>query len=184
MRLWARGNRTELPTFRFHPDPVATGSVAKQPTRCPACDQDRDHVYVGPFLSVGEVDGICPWCIADGSAAARFDGSFQDDAACEPVRKSASVDELIHRTPGYSSWQQEEWLSHCGEFCAYLGRTGARRVRELSDELRDDVIALNLAEFLDDLPAEPAVAPNQADAELHLFRCLRCGRHRLALNVS
>ncbi|MEH6978944.1 CbrC family protein [Bacillus pseudomycoides] len=29
--------------------------------------------------------------------------------------------ELIHRTPGYGGWQQEYWLSHCNDFCAFIG---------------------------------------------------------------
>ncbi|WP_308423119.1 CbrC family protein [Marinithermofilum abyssi] len=24
------------------------------------------------------------------------------------------------RTPGYRGWQQEVWLSHCGEFCSFV----------------------------------------------------------------
>jgi len=51
---------------------------------------------------------ICPWCIADGTAAQRFDAQFTDigwgvpDDVPEQVRL-----ELSRRTPGFSGWQQE-----------------------------------------------------------------------------
>ncbi|CTW99108.1 colicin E2 tolerance protein [Escherichia coli] len=41
--------------------------------------------YSGPFYCVDEVEHLCPWCIADGSAAEKFAGSFQDDASIEGV---------------------------------------------------------------------------------------------------
>ncbi|EGM59721.1 hypothetical protein SFJ1713_4195 [Shigella flexneri SFJ17B] len=79
-------------------------------------------------------------CIADGSAAEKFAGSFQDDASIEGVEfeydeedefagiKNTYPDEmlkeLVERTPGYHGWQQEFWLAHCGDFCAFIGYVG------------------------------------------------------------
>ena len=173
----------EIPYFRFHPDPLSTGVIEERSTRCPVCDLERPLVYVGPFYSVEELEGICPWCIADGTAAARHDGTFQDDFGLSDI-DAASLDELIHRTPGYSSWQQEVWRTHCGQPCAYLGRTGTRRIRELGVELEADLIEEGIADELDSLYEEAPTGPNLMDVELHLFRCLHCGRHRLAVNVS
>ena len=44
------------------------------------------------------------------------------------IHISEKLDELIHRTPGYSGWQQEYWRAHCGDYCAYLGHVGAREL--------------------------------------------------------
>lgn len=33
---------------------------------------------------------------------------------------SAIVDEVTQRTPGFETWQQEVWLTHCNDACAYL----------------------------------------------------------------
>ena len=41
----------------------------------------RGYAYTAGFYAEEDVDAICPWCIADGSAAARFDGSFTDEDA-------------------------------------------------------------------------------------------------------
>jgi hypothetical protein len=47
--------------------------------------------------------GFCPWCIADGTAASKFDATFTDIGSGVPPEISASVcDELAHRTPGVS----------------------------------------------------------------------------------
>lgn len=45
-------------------------------TRCDCCEQQTSVYYSGPFYCVDEVEHLCPWCIADGSAAEKFAGSF------------------------------------------------------------------------------------------------------------
>jgi len=56
---------------------------------------------------------LCPWCIADGTAAARFEASFTDIYDV-PDGVGADVIEIIMtRTPGFSGWQQEHWMFHC-----------------------------------------------------------------------
>ena len=75
---------------------------------------------------------MCPTCIANGNAATKFNGSFQDDLSIEEgVDDLDKIDELIHRTPGYCGWQQEYWRVHCGDFCAYLGYVGASELKAL-----------------------------------------------------
>ncbi|GGE06427.1 hypothetical protein GCM10011571_04460 [Marinithermofilum abyssi] len=43
------------------------------------------YVYNGPFYALENVEVICPWCIKNGAAAKKFDGSFQDAGSCEVV---------------------------------------------------------------------------------------------------
>jgi uncharacterized protein len=64
-----------IPTFRYHPDPLVS---VFQPFEgpCPCCGRPRTIGYIGPFYAEVEVDGICPDCIADGKAAAKWDGEF------------------------------------------------------------------------------------------------------------
>src|SRR4051794_16064897 len=70
-----------LPTFKYHPDPIATGSVEPSDTQCDCCGKQRGYIYVGPVFSVeGLYEYICPWCIADGSAHTKFDAEFTDAA--------------------------------------------------------------------------------------------------------
>jgi uncharacterized protein CbrC (UPF0167 family) len=172
----------ELPSFRYHPDPVATGVVKPATTQCPVCGQRRSHVYEGPFYTIERVNGVCPWCIQDGSAARRYNGEFQDAASCEPVDLPEYLDELLHRTPGYSGWQQEVWLSHCGDFCAFVGYPNWNQLEPLVDELTTDFqrtkgeMNLNDDEFVQSLRAGSLYA--------YLFKCLHCGNHRVAFDMD
>ena len=115
-----------LPKFRYHPDPIATGSVDVRDIECAACGEQRSHAYVGPIYTDIDTTGeICPWCIADGSAAQLLDAEFTDVGTGVPADISEAIlDEVAHRTPGFQSWQQDHWLYHCGDACAYLGPVG------------------------------------------------------------
>ena len=84
-------------------------------------------IYVGPVFSSEEVgDEICPWCIADGSAAAQLEAGFTDIGWGVPATTSLAraVREIGERTPGFVGWQQEHWLYHCADGAAFLGRAG------------------------------------------------------------
>ncbi len=105
-----------LPTFRYHPDPIATGSVEALDRACRVCGQRRKYIYTGPVHPVEELDGaICPWCIADGSAYARFGAEFTDlkgvggnNDAWDPVPRDVA-EEVAYRTPGFFTWQSPSW---------------------------------------------------------------------------
>ena len=114
---------------------------------------------------------LCPECIANGEAARKYDGSFQDDFSLDDgVNDPEKLDELIHRTPGYSGWQQEYWRAHCGDYCAFLGYvcllyTSCWRLRWKRLARQYDQILLKLMEleqrgvmelFVSGLPARSA----------------------------
>ena len=108
-----------LPTFRYHPDPLETGAFEESADGivCDCCGKTTRIFYTNPFFSVEEVAYLCPACIASGEAARKYDGSFQDDYSVDDgVDDPEKLDELIHRTPGYSGWQQEYWRAHCGDY--------------------------------------------------------------------
>ena len=133
----------DLPFFKYHPNPLATGAFtqAQYAVVCDCCGCSTHIYYDGPFYSIEDINYLCPKCIASGAAAKKFDGAFQDDCCLEPeVLDAEKIDELIHRTPGYSGWQQEYWRSHCGDFCAFIGYVGAAELKALGvlDEVLDD----------------------------------------------
>lgn len=75
-------NIRPLPQFKYHPKPLETGAFEQDKTvECDCCEQQTSVYYSGPFYCVDEVEHLCPWCIADGSAAEKFAGSFQDDGS-------------------------------------------------------------------------------------------------------
>ncbi|MFJ9673062.1 CbrC family protein [Streptomyces sp. NPDC101221] len=62
----------DLPFFRYHPDPLASGSIRASAESCACCGRSTGWIYTATFYSAQEVSGrFCPWCIADGSAAQR-----------------------------------------------------------------------------------------------------------------
>jgi uncharacterized protein CbrC (UPF0167 family) len=112
-----------LPIFCYHRDPIATGSVRRSDATCEVCGQARGSEYNGPVVSaMVEEPVICPWCIADGSAATKFDAWFTDTGQETPDDVPAeALDEIGRRTPGFNGWQQEHWLYHCGDGASFLG---------------------------------------------------------------
>lgn len=127
-----------LPRFRYHPDPLTTGSVEESDTSCACCKRVRGYVYVGPVYSETDLDDvICPWCIADGSAASNLGASFADCSHLSKVGIARKIVEEINlRTPGYISWQQEHWLSHCNDACEFHGDATSADVRAASEDTR------------------------------------------------
>ncbi|EGC99676.1 hypothetical protein B1M_35401 [Burkholderia sp. TJI49] len=56
------GNRMTLPGFRYHPDPLSTGSVMRSHARCVCCGDARGHVYAGCACAVEDDEpGIRRW---------------------------------------------------------------------------------------------------------------------------
>jgi uncharacterized protein len=124
-----------LPEFKYHPEPLRTGSLEARPFTCACCGRRREYVYVAPVYCERDLhESLCPWCIADGSAAAKFGASFADD---HPLRKAgvpvSVVEDVSQRTPGYSSWQQEEWLTHCNDACEFHGDATVEQMRNVSE---------------------------------------------------
>ncbi|HEY1178223.1 MAG TPA: CbrC family protein [Phytomonospora sp.] len=168
-----------LPEFRYHPDPLATGSVRPSVTRCPVCEHVTGFAYATTPYGPGTVRNICPWCIADGSAAARFGASFCDDfPLLESGLPHAVVVEVCERTPGFASFQQEEWQSCCGDACAFEGLLAPEDFATLDDAT---LLALNVPpDRLDDWRS----GYTGDDYGVFGFRCLRCGDRRYWVDVS
>ncbi len=79
-----------LPSFRYHPDPLATGSIEASETICAGCGQARGYVYVG--ASYGEDEYVDCTCCGD---AAAFLGAL---GYIELVQLGEPVIEAIHKT--------------------------------------------------------------------------------------
>jgi len=120
-----------LPVFRYHPDPIRSGSVIESSVRCRSCRTTRGFIYTGPVYAERELgDVLCPWCIADGSAHEKFDATFVDSEAFAEDAPETAITEITERTPGFSAWQEEKWPSCCGESAAFLTPAGINEIRE------------------------------------------------------
>jgi uncharacterized protein len=135
---------------------------------------------VQPVYATSDLDEkLCPWCIADGSAASKLGASFSDPQPLQQAGVAHDViDEVSLRTLGYSCWQQEEWLVHCNDACEFHGDASVEDVEDVSEAtkadwrqhygLDEDDWALATADY------EPA-----GDNAFHKFVCRHCAAVRL-----
>lgn len=172
-----------LPTFRYHPDPIATSSIEASDTECVVCKRARGYIYTGPVYSEEELDSlICPWCIADGTAHELFDVEFTDAASVggeiggwDEVPE-AVVEEVAYRTPGFSGWQQEKWFTHCDDAGAFLGVVGHDELKGMGAEAAE---AIRSEAELSDREWERYFKALDKDGSpaAYIFRCLHCGAY-------
>jgi uncharacterized protein CbrC (UPF0167 family) len=174
----------EFPVFKYHPDPRATGAVVAQDSECPCCKRVTGFAYAGIPYAVEEVEDICPWCIASGEAARCFDALFSDDAPLLTANvPSEVVAELTLRTPGYNSWQQEVWLTCCGDACEFHGALTAAELAALDEEAVqwfDSAWEMGpgfLASLVDHY--QPG-----GDLALYKFECRHCRRVRVGVDFA
>ncbi|QZA81949.1 CbrC family protein [Deefgea piscis] len=169
-----------LPLFKYHPDPVSTGSIIKSDAVCECCGQSRGYIYTGPVYAEDEIDYICPWCIADGRAHQELEASFTDEDGiggggswCAVT--SEIIEEVAYRTPGFSGWQQEQWWTHCDDAAQFLGRAGKEELLVLGT---DAVLAIQDSTGLPD-GTEWDRFLNALDKDgsptAYIFRCQKCG---------
>jgi uncharacterized protein CbrC (UPF0167 family) len=130
-----------LPSFRFHPDPRQSGSVASSTAPCAVCGLARGWLYQGPCFGPRDLDGrLCPWCIADGRAHTATGVTFTDldlpDAAT-----AADCDELEQRTPGFATVNPFVWPLCCGAPMAFLEPCGIAELRARHRSLEGELMA-------------------------------------------
>src|SRR5262245_12244012 len=117
----AKARFSDVPTFKYHPSPLSSGALKDSDDMCECCGLARGYMYEGPVYCTAEVERVCPWCIADGSAHAKWDAQFTDaefrDSHGGHVDLPRAVwEEVLHRTPGVvGACQAVVWWVHCGE---------------------------------------------------------------------
>jgi len=175
-----------LPKFKYHTDPLKTGSIELKETDCPVCGKHSNYCYEGPFYSIETVEGICPNCIADGSAAKKYNGEFTTTDECD-VDNDEYKDELIHRTPSFYSVQQDHWMSHCGDYCEFIAKIG--QVSNIGiNEFLKNIISEDIEEVtkLLDIKKEELeeFMKKNGYIEGYLFKCQKCGKMRLYVDFE
>jgi len=173
----------DVPDFPYYADPLADGCFEQRAITCEVCGQQRDWVYVGVMYTEDEPESICPWCIADGRAAARFDGTFQDVSFADAASRE-SIDAVLTRTPSVATWNPIDWPDHCGECCTYMGDFQLEQHRHL---LSLQTVQEDLAGIGGEIQLSPEELPQLAENGslwLRLFKCRLCGVYRLALDLD
>jgi uncharacterized protein len=113
-----------VPGFRYHSDPVKSEVIVASDGVCICCNQARGYMYVGPtYTAKPDVrDNLCPWCVADGSAAAKLDVEFTEGRGLFRANVPREIiDSVLKQTPGYFCWQSQQWQAHCNDACVFHG---------------------------------------------------------------
>lgn len=112
----AKVSEEKLPIFRYLISPASHPSLIEKIGRCICCNQNRRIFYNGPTYSTDfEIIEVCPWCIADGSAATKWDVTFNDGFVDNEGVPQFGIDECFHdeiegRTLGFISAQGNHWM--------------------------------------------------------------------------
>ena len=178
-------NKMQLPTFRYHPDPFASGAVERENIRCVCCEKQVEHAYVASAYSTHELDRkLCLWCIADGSAHKKFDVEFSDPSPLHDAGVDESiVAEVTTRTPGFVSWQQEIWLTHCNDACVFLGDATIKNVKNMTPEEIDYLLQDHGANHEQFKKMAEHYQPGGQPAIYH-FKCLKCHTNLFGLDYT
>jgi uncharacterized protein len=172
-----------LPNFKYHPDPVATGAIKEDAdTPCLGCNRIRGYLYTGPVFTERNFileDHLCPWCVADGTAAKRFGATFNDTGETEGITDEVRA-EVEARTPGFRAWQQEKWLACCGDAAAFLGVAGAQELGRDLAKAAPVVKKYLRQEFdlsKDEVEDSFEGLTKDGEPSAYIFRCLRCNKY-------
>lgn len=170
--------------FAYHPDPAASGSfVAGDGAVCDICGAESDWIYDGPaYGRVAQGTVICDACIASGRAADERDAEFTDlggdgwEEVPEPVK-----DEVLHRTPGFRGWQEEQWQAHCSDAMVFLGPAGWTELEAHGPEAVDALSSwLATWGWTDDEIADLLRGLDRVgQPAAYVFQCRHCGAFKV-----
>ncbi|MFY0518732.1 CbrC family protein [Lysinibacillus sp. UGB7] len=164
-----------LPKFKYIAHPIKSGifKIDKK-VLCDCCEEEVEIYVESGLYAIESVEYLCPNCISSGKAAAKYNGTFQSDLYNdERVVNKSFVDEILHRTPGYVSWQGNNWLAHCTDYCAFIGYVGWLELVEkgIEDEIENftEMALADLKQYL----------TNDGELQGYLFQCIECGKYCL-----
>ena len=169
-----------LPKFKYNPNVYDNGIVIFNNGICQCCGKNV-KAYLGFMYSKEEVNCICLDCVADGSAAEKFDGEFIEYP--EKRLNEEAFNELMHRTPGYVSSQGENWLDCCDDYCEFIGEVGTQEliekgiVDEVFDELKQNGKFQDIEWLKERLKINGSITG-------YLFKCRKCGKHHLDVDMD
>ncbi len=160
---------------------------------CDVCEIPRQYRYTGLFYSQAEVNYICPWCVANGDAAAKFSGRFNDEMGIEGTDlgaenadgvvnvtwaiSDADITQVCEQTPSYQSWQQAKWLVCCGKPCVFIDHADSAMLAPIWHEIEADVMS-------NGIPVDWVKTHLRVDGDFagYLFQCVDCGKYRLHID--
>jgi len=175
-----------LPEFRYHPDPIMSGSIAESDAKCRVCKKARGFIYTAPTYADEDLDeAICPWCIASGAASKKFDATFVDSEAFADGIPDSAMEEIMERTPGFATWQSEQWPACCNDATAFLTPAG---IKEIQKDFGEYTFTL-MNHIIHNMEISGGAATRLLDSlnrdkgpTAYVFQCLHCNKHHFHID--
>ncbi len=180
-------SKKELPTFKYHPDPIATRVFEPLNQVCNCCEELSKYVYTPSIYTTHNIDFLCPWCIKSGKAYEKFEANFTPyltttfDSEYAPYTSVPDdvAFEILHKTPGFLGSNDEFWWVHCNDGAEFLGYLGDISPSLFSDENSKDFVT-EMRERFEINDEEWNWLINTPDdmhsLRFYIFRCLHCGK--------
>ncbi|MFR5797553.1 MAG: CbrC family protein [Oscillospiraceae bacterium] len=82
-----------------------------------------------------------------------------------------------------NGWQQEYWIAHCDDYCAFVGYVGWKELVEMGI---NNEIEKNYNQELNgfELKDVKECMYNEGSMQGYLFKCLHCGEHFLYVDCD
>lgn len=179
----------ELPRFHLFSDPLKEKSIVTSKAYCKArdcetcacdiCGRERDYYcdcgHVSDDPALDEIT-ICPWCIADGTAASRGirfnDATIYPDLGDTPQLSAADREVVEGRTPGFATWQQIGWRMCCGRACIYVGEANSS---DLKGRWASAVPTLFESDGMEEPGQQEVLTHIGEGIGVYIFQCQICG---------
>lgn len=174
-----------LPVFRYYPDPLADGSITMETEICECCEMLTPYICTTLIYSAQTVDFICPWCVADGSAAKKFNGGFQSLQNVPETVPNDIVEIVDTRTPGYSTWQGNNWLFTATDAMIFVGEVDGNALLKTKDTQRIDAcLAAVDGWYGDDAEEVLSTVVKGGQLAIYLFQDPETGRFEAYMDAS
>lgn len=183
--------------FKFFLGPPDEMSGLADNVRCEFCGSTGAGFELGSAICAlsdsdkGRKHG-CAKCLSDGRFEFWHDTDigfldehglkhvYEHNAPAPPDFSSEALIEL-RRTPQIVTWQQELWLSHCGDFMAYVGTWEPGEFARNSADGDGRTLFLKMTrdpdlQFLwDECLNDGESVPSSWNVTYYVFKCLHCG---------
>ena len=174
-----------LPKFKYHPycleNKVFKKAKKNEEIICMCCNQYTEYYYDKVIYAIEDVNCLCPQCVADGTAAKKYNATFIQDAE-EIENDEHKTTELFERTPGLITWQGEHWLACCNDYCAFMAYAGTEELEKMG--IAEEVFADYATQ--DEYEIEDVRPYLEKDGSMvgYLFQCLHCGKYRIWVDAD
>ena len=172
----------QLPTFKYIKPPLQREMFEASNAICECCLSAQGYRYAWSIYTKIEVNELCPWCIADGSAAEKFAATFAELNDYRTI-SDENRNAFEKHTPSYPTWQGAVYPVHCHDACQFAGLVPSKQ--ELLTLTNEQRIKNDLPDWLINETFLANYEPSfSADVQIAKFHCLHCDETLYHLDMA